>query len=122
MGKASTKKRGMEVSLVRPIEGTRTFALPQGATLGDLLREAGTSLDGAKVLVDGQQIEDVFSLKSGMTITILPAPAQVSSNGSWRDSVGTVQDTAAFREMIAAGRAIREAEREAARSQKQQNG
>ncbi len=118
MGKASTKKRGMEVSLVRPIEGTRTFALPQGATLGDLFREAGTSLDGAKVLVDGRPIEDVYTLKSGTTITILPAP----SNGSWRDSVGTVQDTAAFREMIAAGREIREAEREAARSQAEHHG
>jgi hypothetical protein len=35
-----------------------------------------------------------------------------SKSGSWRNSIGTVHDTPAFREMIAAGRAIRESDME----------
>ncbi len=46
---------------------------------------------------------------------LLSVPPPSTAKRSWRDSVGTVQDTPEFREMISAGRAIREADEEAAR-------
>jgi sulfur carrier protein ThiS len=122
MGKASTVERQIEVTLMRTETGARSFTVPEGATLADLLREAGASADGAKITIDGRPIEDLVSLNSGMVVTILPAVPGVPANGGWRDTVGTIQDTAAFREMIAAGRELREAEREAARNQTEQNG
>ena len=44
-----------------------------------------------------------MSLKSGMTITIVPEPPQAPSKPDWRNSVGTMQDTPSFRAMIAEG-------------------
>src|SRR5262245_41148699 len=117
MGTTSTAERCTEITLVRPDGGSQTLTLPEGATLGDGLRAAGAATRIPHVLIDGRPIEEAITLKSGMMITILHEPPQAPSSGSWRDSVGTVQDTPAFRELVASGRAIREAEREAARKQ-----
>jgi hypothetical protein len=113
MGKASTAKRGMEVSLLRPKRESSTFRLPEGATLGDLLREAGTGFGSANILVDGRPIEDLVGLASGMVVTILPAP-RTSPNDAWIETVGMFADDPTFEEGVAEGRAIREADRRAA--------
>src|SRR5437762_1840395 len=121
MSTASTTKRCTEVTLLRPESGSQTFTLPEGATLADLLREAGAAIRSPNLLIDGRPIEEAVILKSGMMITILPELPQAPRQRSWRDSVGTVQDTPAFRAMIAEGRAIREADREAARKVAEQD-
>jgi hypothetical protein len=117
MSTASTVEKYAEVTLLRPEEGPQTFTLPEGATLGDLLREAGAAVRSPNMLIDGRPLEEAIPLKSGMTIAIVPEPPRARSERNWRDSVGTVQDTPAFRAMIAEGRAIREADREAAHDQ-----
>jgi sulfur carrier protein ThiS len=121
MGRTSTTKRRIEVTVLRPDGPSQTFTLPGRATLADLLREAGAGIRGPNILIDGRPIEEATILKSGMTITIVPEPPQPPPNGSWRDTVGMFEDNAAFREMIAAGRAIREADREAARKEAEQD-
>jgi hypothetical protein len=113
MSKTSTAERWTEVTVLRPGGGSQTFTLPNGARLGDLLREAGATILSPNVLIDGRPIEEAVILKSGMTISILPEPPQEPSKRDWRSTVGIVQDTPAFREMIAQGRAIREADRKA---------
>ncbi len=111
MSSATTAKPYTEVTLLRPEEGPQTFTLPEGATLADLLRAAGVAISSPSMLIDNRPIEEFVVLKSGMVISIVPESSKTPTKRSWRDSVGTVQDTPAFREMIAAGRAIREAER-----------
>jgi hypothetical protein len=113
MSSATTVKPYTEVTLLRPEEGPQTFTLPEGATLGDLLRAAGAAVRSPNMLIDGRPIEEAMILRSGMMIAIVPEPPQTPRKPSWRDSVGIVQDTPAFRAMIAEGRAIREADRKA---------
>jgi hypothetical protein len=111
MSSATTAKPYTEVTLLRPDEGPQTFTLPEGATLADLLRAASADDRNCKMLIDGRPIAEVLFLNSGMTIAMVPEPPRAPSKRTWRDSVGTVQDTPEFRAMIAEGRAIREADR-----------
>jgi sulfur carrier protein ThiS len=119
MASALTAKQCVEVVLVRPGVGPQTFTLREGATLADLLREVGATVSNPNLLVDidGRPIEELVLLKSGMKVTLAHNPSGSIRRRSWMDSVGTVQDTPAFQEMIAAGRAIREADEEAAHDQ-----
>ena len=117
MSTTTIAKPCTEVTLIRPDGGSQTFTLPEGATLADLFREAGAAVGSPNLLIDGRPIEEVLVLKSGVVISIMPEPPRPHSNGSWQESIGTVQDTPAFRAMLAAGRAIREADREAASHQ-----
>jgi hypothetical protein len=112
MSTASTVEKYTEVTLLRSEAGPQTFTLPEGATLGDLLREAGAAVRSPNMLIDGRPIEEAIPLKSGMTIAILPEPSEATAKPDWRNSIGTVQDTPSFRAMIAEGRAIRNADRE----------
>jgi len=121
MSTVSTSERCTEVTLSLADGGSRTLTLPEGATLADLLREAGTAIPSPNILIDGRPIEEVLVVKSGMMITILPEPPQARPKKDWRSTVGTVQDTPAFRAMIEEGRALREADREAARKQAEQD-
>jgi sulfur carrier protein ThiS len=113
MGAASTAKRCVQVTLLRPGVGQQDFKLPEGATLADLLREAGQDGFDSNVLIDDQPVEEHVTLKSGTIITLPFKSTRSTVKRSWKDSVGTVQDTSAYREMIAAGRAIRGTEQEA---------
>lgn len=113
MSGATTAKLYTEVTLLRPDEGPQTFTLPEGATLADLLRAAGAAVRSPNLLIDGRPIEDTVLLKSGMMVTIVPEPSQGPPETDWRRTVGMFQDTPSFRAMIAEGRAIREADREA---------
>jgi hypothetical protein len=121
MATVSAEKRSIEVTLLRPDSGSRTFTLAEGATLGDLLREAGAAVRSSNLLIDGRPIEEAVILKSGMTITINAEDCSGPSNGSWQATVGMFKNPAFLREVIAEGRAIREADREAARNQAEQD-
>ena len=103
--------------LIRSDADSQTYTLPEGATLGDLLREAGVAIRSPNLLIDGRPIEDAMTLESGMTVTINSEDNSKLSNGSWRATVGKFSNPAILREIVAEGRAIREAEREAARNQ-----
>jgi hypothetical protein len=121
MATVSTAKRSIEVTLFRPDREAQTFTSPEGATLADLLREAGSAIRSPNVQIDGRPIEQVMTLESGMNITIDPEASSGQSNGSWRATVGTFSNPDFLREVIAEGRAIREADREAARNQTEQD-
>lgn len=121
MSTVTTAGRCTEVTLLRPDGGSQTLTLPEGATLADLLREVGAAVRSPNILIDGRPIEEAVVMKSGMTIAILPEPPQAPPGKDWRSTVGMFQDTPAFRAMIAEGRAIREADREAARKQAEQD-
>jgi hypothetical protein len=58
-----------------------------------------------------------FQIPSEMTITIVPEPPQIPRKRSWLDTVGMFEDDADFEAMVQAGRAIREADRQAAREE-----
>ncbi len=87
MSIASTAKRGMEVTLLRPDLGSQTFTLPEGATLADLLREAGGGIELKNILIDGRPLEEVLILNSGMAITVVPEPPPDRRTGLSRDDV-----------------------------------
>jgi hypothetical protein len=121
MATVSTAKRSIEVTVLRPDAGPQTFTMAEGATLGDLLREAGAAIRSPNLLIDGRPIEDVIVLKSGMTIAIDALVPLAPPNGSWQATAGTFSHPEFWREVVAEGRAIREAEREAARNQPEQD-
>jgi hypothetical protein len=117
MSTVSTEKETIEVRLLRTGQDLRTYTLPEGATLADLMREANTTYRSSNLLVDGRYLESAIVLKSGMLITILPDPAAAPLIRSWRDTVGMFADDPDFEDMVEAGRAIREADRQAAREE-----
>jgi len=110
---ASTAKRGVEVTLLRPDLGSQTFTLPEGATLADLLREAGGGIQAKNILIDGRPLEEFLILNPGMAVTVVPEPPPSPAKRSWQDTVGWFADDPTFEEMVAAGRAYREADRQA---------
>jgi hypothetical protein len=87
MSMASIAKRGVEVTLLRPDLGPQTFTLPEGATLADLLREAGAGIQAKNILIDGRPLEEVLILNSGMAITVVPEPPPDPRTGLSRDDV-----------------------------------
>jgi len=113
MATASTTKQCTEVVLLRPGVDPETFTLPESATLGDLLREAGAAARSPNILIDGRPIEEAMILKTGSTIMILPEPDPAPPTKDWRRTVGMFADDPDFEEMVQAGRAIREADRKA---------
>jgi hypothetical protein len=108
--------RTIEVTLYRTGADLQVFTMPEGASLADLLREAGVPPRESSLLINGRSIESVLTLESGMTVTILPEPPWVRIR-SWRDTVGMFADDPDFEEMVQAGHAIREADRRAAREE-----
>jgi hypothetical protein len=113
MGKASTATRCTQVTLLRPDVGSQTIMLPEGATLADLLREAGAAIRSPNILIDGRPIEEIMILKAGMMITIQPEPPQAPREKDWRRTVGMFANDPTFDEFLAECRAIREADRKA---------
>ncbi|HZW33314.1 MAG TPA: hypothetical protein VFF52_21530 [Isosphaeraceae bacterium] len=117
MSTASTAERCIEVTLLRSEGDSQTLTLAEGATLADLLREAGAAIHSPKVLIDGRPIEEAMVLKSGMMITIPAQPPQAPPEKDWRSTIGMFADDPTFDEFIAECRAIREADRRATREQ-----
>jgi sulfur carrier protein ThiS len=111
MGTTVNGKQCVQITLLRPDVGQQTFKLPEGATLADLLREAGTAIGGANIMIDGRPVEEVTKLNSGMVITIVPETSRTRPKRSWQDTIGFFADDPTFEEMVAEGRAIREADR-----------
>jgi hypothetical protein len=103
----------MEVTLLRPDGDSQTVALPEGATLADLLREAGAADRNPGILIDGRPLEEAMILRPGMIVTIVPEPPQAPPKKDWRRTVGMFADDPTFDEFIAECRAIREADRKA---------
>jgi hypothetical protein len=113
MSATTITKPCTEVTLIRPEGGSQTFTLPEGATLADLLREAGAAVRSSSLLIDGRPIEEVLVLKSGTAITISPEPPQAPAGKDWRRTVGMFADDADFDAWMAACRKIREDDRKA---------
>jgi len=113
MSTVSTAERCTEVTLHRPDGGSQTVTLPDGATLADLLREAGVAIRSPNILIDGRPIEEVLVVKSGMMISIVPEPPQAPPEKDWRRTVGMFANDPTFEEFKAECRAIREADRRA---------
>lgn len=116
MATVSTENRTIEVTLYRTGADLQVFTMPEGASLADLLRAAGVPPRDSSLLINGRSIESILTLESGMTITILPEPPGLHIR-SWRDTVGMFADNPFFEEAVAEGRAIREADRRAAREE-----
>jgi hypothetical protein len=116
MAAVSTENRTIEVTLYRTGADLKVFTMPEGSSLADLLREAGIPPRDSGLVINGRSIESIVTLESGMTVTILPEPAGTRIR-SWRDTVGMFADDPDFEEMVQAGRAIREADRQAAREE-----
>lgn len=122
MAAVSAAKRSIAVTLRRPDGPAQILDLPEGATLADLIREGGVAIRNPELLrIDGRRIDEFTTLQPGMTITIEAAEVAEPSDGSWRTTVGMFSHPDFLREVIAEGRAIREADREAARDESGQD-
>src|SRR3954468_7274969 len=67
---ATVEKNG--VTLVRLGVGKQVFALPEGATLADLLRTAQARTEIQAIYNDGKPIEEHPPVQDGMVVTIVP--------------------------------------------------
>src|SRR3954462_10635081 len=94
---STAEKNG--VTLIRPGVEKEEFTLPEGATLGDLLRRAKVDQENQEILIDGRSAEDLLILQPGTTITIVPRPKKEPSPGSWREGIGMFHGDPAFLEM-----------------------
>ncbi len=106
-------KKIQGVVLQRPGTGAEEYLLPPGSTLADLLREARADPNDYDIRIDGNGVAEAVDLRPGMVVTL--GPRRGPSRDAWKATVGTFKDDPAFEEMVRAGQAIREAEREAAR-------
>jgi hypothetical protein len=113
MSTASTANGVMEVRLLRPDQGSETFTLPEGATLADLLREAGGGIQAGNILIDGRPLEEVLILNSAMAITVVPEPPPSPAKGARQATPGRFVHAPTFEERVATARANREAELQA---------
>jgi hypothetical protein len=110
------KKNGVALTLIRQGIGREDYTLPEGATLADLLGQARACADDQTVMINGRPIEEFVSLSPGAIVTLVPRP-KLAVDERWRSTFGMFKDDPLFQEMVDAGKAIREADREAARRQ-----
>jgi hypothetical protein len=100
------------ITLIRSGVDTQVFDMPEGATLSDLLTEAGASTADQLVTIDGRPLAEHLTLHPGMVVVIAPIARNAASAGSWRDSVGAFADDADFRALVDSVEASREAEKD----------
>jgi hypothetical protein len=105
------------ITLIRDGGGREEYTLPEGATLADLLRAAQAADTPQVTTINGRSIEEFLVLRPGMVVTITPVIRKAVTKHSWRETFGMFRDAPLFQEMVDAGRAIREADREAARKE-----
>jgi hypothetical protein len=117
----STPGEKNAVILIRERVGREDHTLPEGATLADLLRAAGVGDAPHVITIDGRSIEEFLVLRPGMVVSLIPVISKAVTRDSWRQTVGMFRDDPHFHEMVEAGRAIREADREAARKNSEAN-
>jgi hypothetical protein len=96
------------VTLLRMGVGKQEFDLPDGSTLGDLLRAAGVDPQDQTVFIDGKPLEDRLVLRPGKIVSTEPHPKNAPTGGSWQDTIGMFRDDPLFEQAVAAGRAYRE--------------
>lgn len=99
-----------KITLLRIGEGVQQFDLSPGATLADLLREAGADLDGREVMIDGRPIEEAIALRPGMIVSLSRRAESPPDPQLWRSTVGMFKDDPGFAEFIEDVRARRESE------------
>ena len=100
-----------QVTLLRFGEGVQRFDLPPGATLADLLREAGADASGKQVMIDGRPVEEAVILRPGMIVSLSQRPAPGPSQERWRSTVGMFKDDPGFEQMMDDVMAARAAEK-----------
>jgi hypothetical protein len=110
--KPKTAKKN-EITLIRDGVGREEYTLPKGATLADLLRAARAADSPHVATINGRSIEEFLVLQPGMVVTITPVIRGPVTKDSWLETFGMFKDDASFNEMVEAGRAYREALREA---------
>ncbi len=103
------------VTLIRQGIGREEYSLSEGATLADLLRQARARAEDVTISIDGRPLEGLVPLPPGAIVTLTPRPKPV--NLGWIQTYGMFRDDPLFQEMVEASRAIREADREAARTE-----
>ncbi len=96
------------VVLLRPGLDAQVYVLPEGSTLGDLLREARASTQPQDILIDGLPLTDLLVLRPGMVVSLAIGDGGVGGGEPWRDTVGMFRDDSAFEEMVNSERASRE--------------
>lgn len=105
------------VTLLRPGVDAQEIELPEGATLADLLREARADTSEQAIFIDGRPVEEWIVLQPNVVVSLVPRVRNATRPADWRETVGMFRDDPVFAEIAEAGRAIREAGREAARQE-----
>jgi hypothetical protein len=89
------------VTLLRTGIGRERFDLPEGATLGDLLRLAQAEADHLEILIDGRPLAECLVLQPDTIVSVTPKPTGTAPRGDWRRNAGMFKDNPAFEEMMA---------------------
>jgi hypothetical protein len=117
MSAKTTAAEETKVVLLHLGVGKQEFALPSDATLSDLLREAQVELSEYDAMVDGRNPEECLVLGPDTIVSLVPRPRGGKPSESWRETIGMFRDDPVFQEMVDAGKAHRDAERQAARNE-----
>jgi sulfur carrier protein ThiS len=72
MSSQSTAAELFEVALIRLGFGIKTHAMPPGATVGDLLRQAGAEAKDQVILIEGERAEETQILQPGTEVFLVP--------------------------------------------------
>jgi len=110
MSESRTSTEEILVHFVRPGVDTHDYHLSEGATLADLLRLSGVSMENQAVLIDGVPPEQAVPLRDGVVVTIVPQPRNADDDEPWRAAVPAFRDEAISREYSEAMKARRESD------------
>ena len=99
------------VVLVRPGILAQEFCLEEGSTVKDLLNQVEASGEW-DVVVEQRRLDESEPLRSGSFVYLLESGRSAPVPQRWKEWVGAFKDDPYFREIVEAGRDIREAERD----------
>jgi hypothetical protein len=102
----------LRVMLVRPGIDARDYLLPAGSTVGDLLEKAQVDARGRDVVILNQRVDESAILSPESFVYVVATNPNGHDCGSWQDLVGAFRGDPVFREIVEAGRALRDAERD----------
>ncbi len=100
MSEPQTATAEIMVHLVRPDDGTRSYQLPEGGTLADLLRRAEIATTDEAIFVDGLPIAEAWPLHDGAVVTILPRPRNRAGEEPWHAALPAFRDEDLYREYV----------------------
>jgi hypothetical protein len=98
MSEPGTSTDEIRVHLVRPGVGLWDYNLSVGATLADLLRVSGSTMENEAAFVDTVPLEETSPLHEGAVVTIAPRPANNVRDEPWLASIPAFQDESLFQE------------------------